>query len=423
MFFKGQFKKEDIFPLKVLILSVILSLIFGGVAGVGASFLLMQNLDKLGFIASNKEGWQLQKIETEKIFLIEEESATIDVVKKTSPSVVSIIISKQLKDIYSSTGPNIFDDPFFEFGWPFNYRFNQPDLTPEEGLQKKQVGGGTGFIISEDGLILTNKHVVSDEKAEYTVITYDGQKYEAEVLAKDPINDLAVIKIAASDLTPLPLGDSNQIQIGQTVIAIGNALSEFSNTVTRGVISGIGRRIEAGGYGFSEVLEEAIQTDAAINPGNSGGPLLNLKGEAIGINTAISRSGQLVGFAIPINEAKQVIESIQKYGKIVRPFLGVRYLIINKQVAEVNKLDVDYGALIIKGGKPEDLAIVPGSPADKAGLVENDIILEVNGRKIDENNSLARILARYAPGDEVELKILHKGEEKTVKAVLSERDE
>ena len=415
MFFQESKKEKEQFSQRFLVLAIILSLIFGGLAGGGASFLIFQNLDKFGFITRSGDNGQI--LEKEKVLEVETESATIEAVKKVSPSVVSIIISKEVAFI--SSAPDFND--FFDFGWPFEYRFNQPNLPGEKGEEKAEIGGGTGFIVSADGLVLTNKHVVIDENAEYTVVTNEGQKYEAQVLAKDPINDLAVLKIEAENLQPLTLGDSDNIQIGQTVIAIGNALSEFQNTVTRGVISGIGRRVEADGAGISEVLEQAIQTDAAINPGNSGGPLLNLKGEVIGINTAISRAGQLVGFAIPINEAKQVIDSIEKYGKIVRPFLGVRYIMINKQLAKINNLPVDYGALIIKGADGT-LAIVPGSPADKAGLEENDIILEVDGQKIDPNHSLGRVLTRFEPGDEVELKILHKGEERMVKATLVERE-
>jgi len=425
MLFQEPKKQSKKLMQKNIIAVIILSLVLGGVAGGITSLLIWQNIDKFGFSFTNENGLKIEKIETEKITLLEEESATIDVVKKVNPSVVSIVITKELKNIYSSTGPSSLDD-LFEFGWPFGFQFEQPEQPeqPESGSGRKtEVGGGTGFIVSEDGMILTNKHVVLDEEAEYSVITNDGQTYEAKVLAKDTMNDLALLKIEASGLTPLVLGDSDKIQIGQTVIAIGNTLSEFRNTVTRGVISGIGRRVEAGGsMGFSEVIEQAIQTDAAINPGNSGGPLVNLKGEVIGINTAISGSGQLIGFSIPINEAKRVIESVQKYGKIVRPFLGVRYTIINEKIAEANDLPVDYGALLIKGRTAEELAVVPGSPADKAGLVENDIILEVNSQKIDENNSLGRILSRYNPEDEIELKILHEGEEKTVKAVLEERE-
>jgi len=407
--------KEKKVSQKTLIFTIILSLIFGSFAGAGSSFLIFQNLDKFGYSIKGEDGLKIEKIET--ITLIEEDSATIDAVENSQPSVVSIIISK---DVATAEAINPFGD-FFDLG-PFGFRLEQPQKNPKSQLKEKRIiGGGTGFIVSSDGLVLTNKHVVIDDSAEYEVITNDGQSYPAQVLAKDTINDLAVIKIDSQDLQPLPLGDSDQIEIGQTVIAIGNALSEFKNTVTRGVVSGINRRVEAGGNGFSEVIEEAIQTDAAINPGNSGGPLLDLKGNVIGINTAISQQGQLVGFAIPVNEAKRIIDSIEKYGKIVRPFLGVRYMIINKQIAAANGLAVDYGALIIKGTNIEDIAIVPGSPADKAGLEANDIILEVGGQKIDENHSLARVLSKYNPGDEVELKILHDGEEKFFSVTLDER--
>ncbi|OGY42139.1 MAG: hypothetical protein A2Y67_02025 [Candidatus Buchananbacteria bacterium RBG_13_39_9] len=423
MLFFEQNKKEKNGN-KLIITVIIISLILGGISGGAATLLVLKNLNSFGFLIGNNNGQaMLQNLEQEKIVALDIESATIEVVKNAQPAVVSIVISKKLKDIYAGNSPDFQD--LFNFGWPFNLKLNQTEpLTPDQGEQKKEIGGGTGFIVSEDGLILTNKHVAIDGEAEYTVITNDGQKFEAKVLARDPINDLAVLKIEANNLKPLALGDSDNIQIGQTVIAIGNALAEFRNTVTRGVVSGINRTVEAGGAeGFSEVIEEAIQTDAAINPGNSGGPLLNLKGEVIGINTAISQSGQLVGFAIPINEAKQVIESIKKFGKIVRPYLGVRYVIINKQLAESNNLKYDFGALIGKGQTAEELAVMPGSPADKAGLVENDIILEINGQKIDQSHSLARMLARYNPGDEVELKISHQGEEKTVKVNLIERPE
>jgi len=412
-------KKENNNSPKIIIVTIILSLLIGSIAGGLASYLIWQNLDKFGFIIEGDNGVKIEKIETVK--LLEEESSTINVVETASPSVVSIIITKEVANNLNQFNQDLFDQ--FDFGWPFNFRYEQPTQPEEPEIEKREVGGGTGFIVSDDGLILTNKHVVIDEDAEYTVITNDGQKYPAEVLAKDTINDLALIRIEAEDLTPLGLGDSDNIQIGQTVIAIGNALSEFRNTVTRGVVSGVGRRIEAGGNnGFSEVIEQAIQTDAAINPGNSGGPLLNLNGEVIGINTAISGSGQSLGFAIPINEAKQVIDSVLEHGKIVRPFLGVRYVMINKQLAELNDISVDYGALIIKSS-PEVLAVIPGSPADKAGLEENDIILEVNGQRVDQNNSLGRVLARFNPGDEVELKILHDGDQKTIKATLTEREE
>ena len=276
-------------------------------------------------------------------------------------------------------------------------------------------------MVSSDGLILTNKHVVDDTEAEYTVLMNDGKRYTATVLARDPVLDLAVVKIDMKNLTPLSLGDSDSVKIGETVIAIGNALGEFRNTVTKGVVSGIGRTVTASGTADgSEVIEGAIQTDAAINPGNSGGPLLNLQGEVIGVNTAMSQAGQLIGFALPINEAKRVIDSVERYGKIIRPYVGVRYVMINEEIAKANQLPVQEGALITRGEQRTDLAIMPGSPADKAGLAENDIILELDGQKVDKDNSLARLIARHSPGDTVTLKILHKGEEKEVKVKLEQ---
>jgi len=416
MLFEERKQESPASKKQVVIVIIIISFLLGGLGGSLSSYLLWQNAESLGFFQQDN-GLKVKTIETEKLTLLEEESATIEVVNKATPSVVSIIISKEVGQIYNYSAPD-----FFNFG-PFGFQSPQPSIPEEKAKEKREIGGGTGFIVSEDGYIVTNKHVVIDPEAEYEIITNDGEKYQAEIIAKDTINDLAVLKIEAENLTPLALGDSDNIQIGQTVIAIGNTLSEFRNTVTRGVISGINRRIEAGGSGFSEVIEEAIQTDAAINPGNSGGPLLNLKGEAIAINTAVSGSGQSIGFAIPINEAKRVVESIKEHGKIIRPFLGVRYMMLDKQIAKANNIEVDYGALILRGQEPGSLAVVPGSPADKAGLVENDIILEINGQKIDASKSLARALAEYNPGDEVELKILHDGEEKTVKAILVERQD
>jgi len=351
---------------------------------------------------------------------VEEESATVSAVEKASPAVVSIVVTKELTKYYNATGPNIFPFDIFGFDWPF--AFEREGQEPQEKV-KKEVGGGTGFIVTSDGLIVTNRHVVADESAEYTVVLNDGTKHDAEVIALDPFLDLAIVKIEGEDLPTLELGDSDNIKIGQTVIAIGNVLSEYSNTVTRGVISGINRRVVAGNSsGGSEVIEEAIQTDAAINPGNSGGPLLNLVGQVVGVNTAVSQQGQLVGFAIPINSAKKIVESVKEHGRIVRPWLGVRYVVIDEGIAKENNLEVDYGALIVRGSRDE-LAIIPGSPADKAGLVENDIILEIEGERIDEQHSLARMIARYNPGDTITLKIYHKGEEKTLRVILEEYTE
>ena len=340
---------------------------------------------------------------------VEEDSATTDVVQKVAPAVVSVVLSQDLSKLRQSNPLNDY------FGFPF---FEQP----QQG--ERQVGAGTGFLISSDGLILTNKHVVDATDVDITVVFNDGSEHSGQVLGVDPFNDLAVIKIDGKDLPIVELGDSDSLKLGQTVIAIGNALGEFRNTVTKGVVSGINRTIVAGNnQGSSETLDQVIQTDAAINPGNSGGPLINLSGQVVGVNTAVSQQGQLVGFSIPINIAKQVTESVAKYGKIVRPYLGIRYTLVNQELKEANTLSVAYGALVSRGQNPTDLAVIPASPADKAGIVENDIILEFNGEKITEETSLATYMRRAAVGDQVKLKILHKGEEKEVTVMLDPFDD
>ena len=349
-----------------------------------------------------------------------QEQAVIDAVKKNSPAVVSIIISKDLP-VFENYFINPFDNfnDFFGNNSPFNLQIPQQR---QKGTEKKEIGGGTGFIVSSDGMIVTNKHVVEDEEAEYTVLMNDGKKYDAKVLARDPVLDVAIIKIDEKNLPMVILGDSDNLQIGQSVIAIGNALGEFRNTVSIGLISGLARSITAAtSGGAAERLDQVIQTDAAINKGNSGGPLLNLRGEVIGINTAIAQGAQNIGFTLPINVVKKDIKDVNEKGRIVTPFLGVRYVLINETIQKANNLKVDYGALVQRGQNPEDLAVIPGSPADKAGLVENDIVLEIDGQKITEEYTLADSVGKKSVGDTITLKVLHKGEEKTLKAVLEER--
>lgn len=382
---------------------------------IGASF------GFLGGIAGNgvynwlreRTGGQLPDFtNTETVTTIKEESAITEAVKKVSPSVVSIIVTKDIPII-----EQYWSDPFGDFFFPFRVPQQR-----QNGTEKKEVGGGTGFIIASDGMILTNKHVVSDEEAEYTVLTNSGDKYEAKVLARDDTNDLAILKIDKKDLPAVEFGDSDAVEIGQTVIAIGNALGEFRNTVSAGVVSGLSRSITAGGgAGGAEQLTGVIQTDAAINPGNSGGPLLNIKGQVIGINTAIVEGAQNIGFAIPINDAKADIQSVKEFGRIKKPYLGVRYVMINKNIKQRNKLDIDEGALILRGSEEGDLAVVPGSPADKAEIVENDIILEIDGIKLTQDNPLANVISKKKIGDKIKLKVLHKGEEKMIEAALEER--
>jgi S1-C subfamily serine protease len=351
--------------------------------------------------------------------IVEEDSAVIDVVEKSTPAVVSIIISKDMPRIQSFSPFDFFNNPDFFSNSPDQN--NQQDNSGGDS-KKEKIGAGTGFIITADGMIVTNKHVVSDAAAEYTVLTNDGKEHVAKVLARDPINDIAVIKIDGADYPTLNFGDSDGLKIGQTAIAIGNSLGEFSNTVSKGIISGLGRNLTAGGrMGDSEKLTNIIQTDAAINPGNSGGPLLDIHGKVIGINVAIAQGAQNVGFAIPATQVRRITEQVKTTGKISMPYLGVRYIPVDKDLQKQINLQFNYGVMILRGQSVRDFAVIPGSPADKAGLVENDVILELNGTKIDEKNTLVDLLTKFNVGDEIILKVWHKGETKEVKLKLEER--
>lgn len=339
-----------------------------------------------------------------------EESKLIKIVKEACPAVITIVISKDLPKV----------DGFYMLPYG-GQNFVVPKIEKNK-KQKTKIGGGSGFIISSDGLVLTSQHVVSDPHAEYTIIVEPEKTYPAKVLARDPINDIAVLKINAKNLPCLELGSSNNLQLGETVIAIGNALGEFHDTVSTGVVSGLSRSISA----FDGMAQQAtnlcglIQTDAAINPGNSGGPLINNQGKVIGINTAMVAMAQNLGFAIPIDSAKKDLDEIKRYGRIKKPFLGVRYILLNEQVAEKNKLPVNYGALIIRETLGES-AVVKGSTADKAGLREFDIILECNKQKINIDNPLSSLLQKSKIGGEIELKILREGKEITIKLTLEEK--
>lgn len=400
-----------------VIISSLVSAVVGGVFGYyGATFIGQSISPIIQRTIGSKDG-NFQPV-------TDEESKVVNVVKRTSPAVVSIVATKDLTIVESQGIYNPFEefckDPFFrQF---LGSRCDVQSQPPKTRTEKQQVGAGSGFVISSDGLILTNKHVVNISGADYAVVAGDGKKYPAQVLARDPVLDLAVLKISASGLPSLPIGDSGKLQIGQTVIAIGNALGEFSNSVSKGVISGLSRSIVAsGGSGSSERLEEVIQTDAAINPGNSGGPLLNLSGEVIGMNTAIVQGAQNIGFAIPINQAKRDISQVKATGKISYPFLGIRYVLITDEIKQKNNLPVNYGALVTRGSGQSDVAVIAGSPADKAGIKEGDIILEINGRKVAQDNDLAKMIQIFNVGDTVVLKIYSGGQEKVVNIMLEER--
>ena len=270
------------------------------------------------------------------------------------------------------------------------------------GQDYSSSAAGTGVIITSDGYILTNKHVINGA-TKVTVILDDGTTYEdVEVVATDPLNDIAFLKIKdAKDLTAATLGDSKTINVGQQVIAIGNALGEYQNTVTSGIISGTGRSVTASdGTGSNvETLSDMIQTDAAINSGNSGGPLVNAAGEVIGINTATSSSAENMGFAIPISSVKGMLKQLTETGKAERAYLGVYSVAITPEIAKAYNLPVDSGTYLYSQSTYS--AIVNNSPAAKAGLKDKDIITAVNGVEVGSAGSLSDLIGEYKPGDTV----------------------
>lgn len=346
------------------------------------------------------------------------EEQIIKAVDKVMPAVVSIMVGKDYEELLRERPQ--------ELMVPHGDHIDAP--LPEEELPhtpggKVRVGGGSGFIVDKSGLILTNKHVVHDAKAEYIVTTPTEDTYPARVLARDPLNDVAILKIDVENFSTLPLGNSDKIHLGQTVLAVGTALGEFQNTVSAGIVSGLSRFITAMTdlEGHSERLRGLIQTDAAINPGNSGGPLVNLAGEVIGINSAVVFGAQNIGFAIPINKAHSDLEELKKYGRIRRPFLGVRYVLLNPLLKKRFRLPVDHGAFVLREGVPGRSAVMPGSAAEKSGLKEADIILALNNVLIDEKTGIEDILEKISIGDEMSAKILRGGKEHELTILAEER--
>lgn len=336
-----------------------------------------------------------------------QQSRVVQAVEESSPAVVSVIATREVPVVkrYYERSPGFFNMPI--------PRYRQ------EGTQEQQVGGGSGFLVSSDGFVVTNRHVVSDTDASYSVLMKDGSEKEAEVVARDSVLDIAVLDIEGDGYPYLSFGNSDELKPGQKVIAIGNALGEFTNSVSTGVISGLSRSITAGGMqGRPETLRGVIQTDAAINPGNSGGPLLDLSGEVIGVNVAMARGSENIGFALPANEVDSIVQSVKETGEIARPFLGVRYVPVTNEVTEQFDLSVDHGALLI-GGPREGLAVVPDSPADEAGLQEGDVITAIEDEQVTENNQLASVIRSFDIGQTVSIEIMRSGEIMTVNATLT----
>lgn len=332
----------------------------------------------------------------------EEPKSVIDIAKEANPKVVSIVVSKLV--------PKYIRVLNFDTG-----KFEQVD----QGLEERKVGEGSGFFISANGTIVTNRHVIEGENLVYKVYTNDGVERSAVLLAKDPVYDVAILKVDGSKYPYFELANSDALSVGQSVVAIGNALGEFKNSVSVGVVSGLSRSVVAStNNGGVEKLEKVIQTDAAINPGNSGGPLIDLYGKVVGINVAVARGSENIGFALPINSVKDVISSVVKTGKITRPYMGVRYVSLNKSIQESQQLPVGYGILLLSGAGENEPAVVPGSPADRAGLKEKDIITFIDGKKITENDSFALIIRDKKVGNTVELSVLRGTEVKTIYVLL-----
>lgn len=347
------------------------------------------------------------RVNTDNQKVLNEESVVIDVAQRVSLSVVTIGITRTQQP--APAFPPGFDDfPFF-FGLP------ESTPSPSQPGQSIEQDVATGFIISPDGLIVTSKHAVGGATSKYRVITKDDKTYDVKKIYRDPANDIAILKIDASGLQPVEMGDSSKLKVGQFVIAIGTALGEFRDTVTTGVVSGLGRGITAGSplEGYAEKLDDVIQTDAAINPGNSGGPLLNSAGQVIGINTAVAVEGQNIGFALPINLVKESIDNFNKTGQFSRAFLGVRYQEISREAAIMNEL-------------PEGVyvqEVISGSSADKAGIKQGDILTHMDDKRISETNGgLAKIISDKKVGDSASITLWRDGKTIKVNAVLKESE-
>jgi serine protease Do len=338
----------------------------------------------------------------------------IKVIKGSLPAVISITASKKVEDVQKD---------IMKMGMDPRQFYDR--LMQEEKDGKITVSTGSGFLVDPKGIILTNKHVIQDKTSTYQIVLGE-KKYGVEILDKDPMADIAILRIIAPGKEKFPilaLGNSKNIKLGEAVVAIGNALGEFQNTVSTGIVSGLSRFLSAitDNEGHQERLRGLIQTDAAINPGNSGGPLINLEGKVIGINAAVVFGAQNIGFAIPIDRAQKDLNEIKEKGHILSPFLGVRYVMLNKAIQKRFATPADHGALIVREGLPGDHAVLPGSTADTAGLMEHDIILTTNGKDVTNKQTLEDHLSECTVGDKVKLGIMRKNQMLEVEVLLEDR--
>lgn len=372
-------------------LHIIFAALLVGVIGFGGGWLGAQQA------IDNRE----ISTETQRVVLDEQGNLISQIAKEVGQSVVSINVTTQS------------EQPDYGF---FGYY----------GGSTEQQSAGTGIILDKDGLIITNRHVVPEGTSKVSVVLADGTEFkDVTVVGRTNASsslDVAFLQIkdvGSHKLVPAKLGNSNEMKIGESVVAIGNALGQFQNTVTTGIISGYGRSVEAsdGSGGGTESLDDLFQTDAAINPGNSGGPLVNMDGEVIGINTAVAEA-ENIGFAIPIDNVKGLVKSVSETGELRQPYIGVIYVPLTDALAKEFELSVDRGAYIPKSEDYGQDTVVDGSPADKAGIKEGDVITHVDGEAIDENTSLSSLLGRHVPGDKVTLTINRDGKTQKIEVTL-----
>jgi len=334
------------------------------------------------------------------------------VVAEALPAVASIVITAEVP-LYERYLEQV--SPFGSFWGAFNVPRQR-----QVGTEEREIGGGTGFFVSESGHLITNRHVVDQTGVEYTVVTNDGTTYPVEVIARDPVLDIAVLQVTAPATTFTHLAFARKEPVlGEPVIAIGNALGEFPNSVSVGVVSGLARNITAQAGLRFETLDGLIQTDAAINQGNSGGPLLNSSGEVVGVNVAVAGNSENIGFALPGQVVAEVLDSVLATGAIARPYLGVRYVPITDAIVERNNLPIDYGVLVVRGERMTDLAVIPGSPAAQAGLRENDIITAIDDEALRDGRQLATVMRAYRPGDTTSLTVWRNGESLVIPVTLT----
>ncbi len=366
--------RRDVRAVPIVALAVVAGIVSGALSAVGVSNLMADR--PAGSLADAPDA----DASTVSDVTIDESSAVIEAVDRVAPAVVTIQSSSN-------------------------------------GLLGGQSGSGSGFIYHEDGYILTNRHVV-EEADELIVELMDGREFPGTVYGIDSLTDLAIVTIDAQDLPAAPLGSSARLEPGQLAIAIGNPLGNFRNTVTTGVVSGLGRRIQASGPSqtSSDQLNNLIQTDAAINPGNSGGPLVNSAGQVIGVNTAVSTDAQGIGFSIPIDVARPIMQQALAGEEIARPWIGVYYQAISPAVAEELGLPVEYGALVQASGSQS--AVIPGSPAEEAGLREGDIIVAIDGEQIGADADLSLLILEHSPGDTITLRVLRDNSASEVEVTL-----